>query len=149
MGKYRYFYDVFREIVPNRKMTEAREDFAGLRQFLLGKPVVVPVPLSRQRFSERGFNQAAIIASEAGHNLGLEVHEMLFRKEDKSGHQVGKSREDRLRLVAGTFFVKQGSNCENVLIVDDVWTTGATLREAARTLKKSGVKKVWGFVLGR
>jgi ComF family protein len=149
LGKYRFVFDVLRELVPNRLMIEDRADLAEFGKFLLRKPVVVPIPLTGKRVRERGFNQAAVIASQLGSNFGLGVDELLWRKEGILGHQVGKNREARFKAVAGVFQVRRNFTAENILIVDDVWTTGATLREAAKILKSGGAKMVWGFVLGR
>ena len=65
---------------------------------------------------------------------------------------MGKTREERMRSMAGAFEIKHDSSFmipDSVLLVDDVWTTGATMRECSRVLKKAGVGQIWGFVLAR
>ncbi|KKU62722.1 MAG: hypothetical protein UX86_C0044G0011 [Candidatus Amesbacteria bacterium GW2011_GWC1_47_15] len=114
---------------------------------------MVPVPLHPSRLRERGFNQAKVISQSLGLRWGLNTQDILVRIKD-AGRQVGRKREERLRSMAGAFAFDSrikihGSRFKNILLVDDVWTTGATMNECARTLKQGGVKKVWGLVLAR
>ena len=111
---------------------------------------IVPVPLYHDRQLERGFNQAEIIAKEISQIYKIPVVNLLTRTKD-TGHQTLRNREERLNAVRGAF---QISSCkfqipQAVLLVDDVLTTGATLSECAKVLKKAGVKKVYGLVLAR
>jgi predicted amidophosphoribosyltransferase len=84
----------------------------------------------------------------------LDVRELLVRIKD-TGRQVGRSREERLKAMEGAFRItphpplnlRGGDNL--VLLIDDVWTTGATMRECTKVLKTAGIKKVWGLCLAR
>ena len=111
---------------------------------------IIPVPLHRDRLMERGFNQAEVIANEISKIYKIPVVNLLTRTKD-TGHQTLRNRHERLQALNGAF---QISNFKfqipvAVLLVDDVLTTGATLSECARVLKRDGVKKVYGLVLAR
>ncbi len=145
-AKYKYFYDLLGQLI---NFPEGEEYFY-LRKFLENKPIVVPVPLHEKRYRERGFNQAEVIAKSfaARHKLACNGH-LLVRIKD-TGHQAGREREARLEAVKNAFVLSaKGYVPSAVLLVDDVWTTGATMSECCRVLKIVGVKKVWGLVLAR
>jgi len=107
------------------------------------------VPLHRRRKRARGFDQAAELARWAARELAVPHARRLLKRRRFTGSQVGLSRSARLRNVKGAFAASAGSGLENVLLVDDTMTTGATLSEAARTLKRAGVKRVYGAVAAR
>lgn len=123
-----------------------------------GKPVLVPIPLHRSRERQRGYNQARILARGIANKLRLRVLDLLVRKKDTRA-QVGLKQKDRRENVKGAFSLSPhppaplsgapagGSQYPNIFLIDDVLTTGATLSEAARILKRHGAKKVWGITL--
>lgn len=115
--------------------------FAGLE-------VIVPVPLSKKRLAERGFNQAEIIANILGDKLNLPVVKALKRV-IHTKQQAKLKREERLKNVRGAFGNGQDILGEKVLLVDDVFTTGSTMQECAKILHQNGVKEVKGFSLAR
>ncbi|AEI38748.1 ComF family protein [Paenibacillus mucilaginosus] len=104
------------------------------------------VPLSRQRFGERGFNQAEQLARELGQRTNVPVLPLLLRTQH-TGKQSFKSRSDRLRDLRGVFAAEaQGTAwireaCRRgpvrVYLIDDVYTTGSTLNECARTIREA------------
>ena len=112
---------------------------------------IVPVPLHPKREAERGFNQAALLAQEVSEKLHVPVLRDGIARIVDTPPQVGLSREQRLRNVAGAFSVRQGAfNRGGILLVDDVATTGATLVTCARLLaRESGAPWIWGAVLAR
>ena len=167
-AKYRYYYDYLGELLVNGLSFLDRPEFAKLREFLGTRPVVVGVPLHPRRLRERGFNQAEVIARQLSKrfeifDLRLEVETGLLKRIRDTGKQVGRTREKRLEAMKGAFVVNskfkhKNSNqiqnskfqlTKNVLLVDDVWTTGATLSECVKVLKQAGVKQIWGLVLAR
>ena len=148
-AKYRFYYDFLGELLVDSPSIIDRPEFSYFWKFLETKPVVVPVPLHPNREKWRGFNQAKIIADLAARSWKLDTRNLLIRTRD-TGQQVGRTRQDRLSRVEGAFFLKSRIQYPgSVLLVDDVWTTGATLSECCRVLKKAGVKQVWGLVLAR
>ena len=113
--------------------------------------VIVPVPLHRRRFAERGFNQAEQIAECLGVCLGKPV-ENLLRRTRYTEKQAGLKREARLKNVQSAFAISKSIyevKNKSVLLVDDVFTTGSTMQECARVLRKNGAEHVVGFSLAR
>lgn len=114
--------------------------------------IMVPIPLSSNKFRSRGFNQSEILASKLGKKLGFSVWDYLIRiKETKS--QFNLSKKERKENMADAFglkkeFIQEVVN-KNIILVDDVLTTGSTLVEAAKILKKNGAKQIWGVALAR
>lgn len=107
--------------------------------------VVVPVPLSEKRFSERGFNQAELIAGGVAEKLGLTVCTECLVRTRHTERQTGLSENsERSANIEGAFAVKNACPVEGktVLLVDDVATTGQTLHEAACQLLDNGADKV-------
>lgn len=113
--------------------------------------MVVPVPLFWQRKNWRGFNQAEILAEEMGKKLGLEVKRVLRRVRKTEQQAKIKNKRERTKNVRGVFEVREEEKGavkgKRIVLVDDVFTSGATMRECGRVLKKAGVKKVWGVCL--
>ena len=109
--------------------------------------LAVPVPLSAARRSERGYNQCDEIFSDFLTRAGKEyIPDFLVRIRDTKV-QSKLSREARRDNVRGAFHVNRGRSAagRRVLLVDDVYTTGATLGEAARELRRAGALSVMGF----
>jgi len=111
--------------------------------------VVTSVPMWRGKERERGFNQAEIIAKMLAKTNRLRHLRMLLRERGTKA-MYGLNKQERGENVRGAFqVVKDLEIPKRVILVDDVWTTGATMRECTRELKKGGVKEVWGAVLAR
>ncbi len=107
------------------------------------------VPLHAQRLCERGFDQSRLIAEHLGAAFSLPVVESCVRVRS-TGRQVERSDQARkLEMENSPFLVCSDFSSKRCLLVDDVWTTGATASAAARALKRSGVKRVHVFSLGR
>ncbi len=116
-------------------------------------PVLVPVPLHRAKRGERGFNQAESIARSALKNLPrpLEIAADILVRQRATQSQVGLTREQRLENMRGAFRVAHPERIRgrDVIVVDDVMTTGTTLSECARTLKRAGAERVWAATVAR
>jgi ComF family protein len=110
---------------------------------------LVPVPLHRTRLVARGFNQSALIAHYCGQRLGLPVLNHVVRRTVNTQAQTGLSRLQRLQNIRGAFAVTSRRLPAHVAIVDDVLTTGSTLRELARCLRRAGVSRVDAWVCAR
>lgn len=118
------------------------------RDFMEKKPAVQPISLHWKRKNWRGFNQSEMIARVIKKKLSLEMVDVLERKKETRS-QVGLNREDRRQNIKNAFEVKRIELPERILLVDDVWTTGSTMKAGFKILKKSGVKEVWGLSLAR
>ena len=114
---------------------------------------VVAVPLSRERLRERGYNQSWELARRLARTLGLQARaDALFRVRD-TGHQLALHRAERARNLQGAFVVTPRHAAwvrgARIALVDDVLTTGATAREATRTLRAAGARDVQAWVIAR
>ncbi|MGX9806672.1 ComF family protein [Exiguobacterium acetylicum] len=103
---------------------------------------IVPIPLSRDRLSERKFNQAEEIAKQMNGKVTLAL------KRDEGTPQSKKSREERLKR-SNPFHVTKEVAGKNILLVDDVYTTGVTLRQAMVRLKEAGASEISAVTLFR
>jgi len=112
---------------------------------------IIPVPLHRERLMRREFNQAAVLARGLASHLNIPVLERLLVRVRSTRPQVELSGRERRQNVRQAFAVTKPAVLENkqVLVVDDVFTTGATLGEIARTLKGARVARVDVFALAR
>ncbi len=106
--------------------------------------VVVPVPLHQKRKKERGFNQAQIIAKELARIKGIELEDQLLLKIKNVPPQTSLRVEEREKNVSGAYEVREKDKIKGnvVLLVDDVYTTGSTIRECSSVLRNVGVKEV-------
>lgn len=120
-------------------------------KLLREETILVPIPLFGRKKNKRGYNQAELLAKGLGQKLGSEVLDILQRiKNTKT--QVGLSQLERKENIKDAFAVKKSyqkqlKQYQQVFLVDDVVTSGATLKEAAKLLKRAGVSKVWGITL--
>lgn len=142
-----YKYDGLAEL--SRPLSEI------LIKYLLGNlpnpvPILIPVPLHPKRERQRGFNQATLLAEAVGGELSLPVLKNKLQRSKNTLPQINLSRKKRRENVQGAF-IYQGKDLvgETILLVDDVCTTGATLNECAKELKKAQAKEVWGLVLAK
>ncbi len=112
--------------------------------------VLVPVPLHQKREKWRGFNQSQIIAGELSRRTGIKVFELLVRLVN-TRPQVELSGKSRVKNVAGVFAIRNGIGLKDktCLLVDDLLTTGSTMRECAKVLKKAGARRVWAMAVVR
>ena len=154
--------DIFAEVMYG-KIIEELSELSVMKNFQ--NPVLIPIPLSLKRYRERGYNQAELICEElvkldsnsnlrygvdvkTKRNFYLEKNVLIKIKETE--HQVNiKDRRDRLKNLSDSFSVKNPEiiKDKNIILIDDVLTTGATLTEAKKILKSFGAKKVIAFTV--
>lgn len=116
--------------------------------------MIVPVPLHIKRQQQRGYNQAQLLAEVCSAQLGLPLHVSLLSRVRATVSQTGLSGSERVKNVAGAFVLNPNAHTRalaksNILLIDDVCTTGATLEACATPLLAAGAKTVWGLVLAR
>ncbi len=125
------------------------EEYAPITNFT--EPLLMPIPLSRSRESERGFNQCKLLADilseqDGGRNFRLSM--ALTKGKDTQSQTKMDTREKRLKNLKGCFVAKSNVvKGRNIILIDDVATTGATLEEARRTLRRAGARKVIAFTV--
>jgi ComF family protein len=111
---------------------------------------IVPVPLHRSRLRRRGYNQALELAQLLGRHFGVPVLRDTLRRVRATAAQTELTAVQRRRNVRGAFSAAFGDDVpQHVAVLDDVFTTGATLAECARMLKKAGVARVDVWALAR
>jgi len=110
--------------------------------------VIIPVPLFKQRYLSRGFNQSEIIAELFVKHLNLKMDKTCLTRIKFKQAQAKLSKSDRLKNIQDSYVVKN-IKYSKVILIDDVYTTGATLNQCAKVLKSRGVKQVVGIVLAR
>jgi ComF family protein len=137
---------------PNRRLAE--EMAVWLKRLIeregWSASMVVAVPLSVSRLRQRGYNQVALIASALARMLELPHDAKALRRIRDTPSQVGLNPTERWNNVSGAFrsYLSNGSS-QTVLLVDDLFTTGATMAACASALKASGVKNLIGLTVAR
>ncbi len=113
--------------------------------------LVIPVPLHRRKLRKRGFNQSLLIARTVGRIWDIDVDPFILKKIKDTPPQTELSHDERVINVKGAFSVNNPERVfkKNILIVDDVFTTGSTIRECAKELKRFGAKSVDFFTIAR
>lgn len=111
--------------------------------------LIVPMPLSAQRLRDRGFNQAYEIARCVGRTSGIAVAAGICRRVIDTGPQAALPWKERARNVRGAFVCDADLCGRKVAVIDDVMTTGATLDELAKNLRRAGAIEVRGWVVAR
>ncbi|MBI4124875.1 MAG: ComF family protein [Deltaproteobacteria bacterium] len=111
---------------------------------------VIPVPLHKRRLRLRGFNQAELVAQDLAKLTGLEYTPILQRTKNTKS-QVDLPREERLKNLEGAFSAAPAPSLgeRKIILIDDVSTTGATLNECAKVLRRQSVAEIWGLVVAR
>lgn len=115
-------------------------------------PLVVPVPLHTSKLRERGFNQSELIASAALKLAKIgELRPEILRRGRATESQTGLSPQQRRNNMRGAFAVTCPDEIvgKNIILVDDVFTTGTTVSEAARVLLRAGASRVWVVTVAR
>lgn len=168
-----YRNELARKLIHNFKYNYAKDIAAPLSQILIGfldknkfqnliskckkRALLIPVPMYDFRERERGFNQAAEIARRISEYYGLEMspskklRQALIKHKNTSKQADIKEKRDRIKNISGAF------KCVNpklvsgkiVILIDDVYTSGATIHECAKVLRSAGAREVWGITAAR
>lgn len=156
--KYKPFaFDISRALVSLalEKINQENPLFSLFTQIVKKRPIFVPIPLYTSRERVRGFNQAEVLGKILAEEWNLQfVKDLLLRKR-ATRPQYRLKKEEREENVKGAFEVNKKYLAGNlrgnfkVILFDDVWTTGATMRTCGNILKRAGAKFVWGLTLAR
>ena len=117
----------------------------------LSGDMLVPVPLHEKRLRERGYNQSQLLAEELSQQISVAINPALMKRVRNTGPQArSASVYERKANMENTFICTSGEAAgRDIVIVDDVCTSGATLESCSSTLKAAGAKHVLGFTLAR
>jgi len=131
-----------------KKLETAAPDIALRSQGGRENWLVVPIPLSKKKLRHRGYNQAELIAGELSGDVRADI---MFKKFHTKSQVEVKDKKERLANIVGSFEVRNHETIrgKKIILIDDVLTTGATMREAKKVLKSAGAKKVVGVVVAR
>lgn len=113
--------------------------------------LAVPIPLHPRRFRERGFNQAELLGARVAEQCDISFSSSLLKRARSTKKQTELSEQGRFANMRGAFSVISVPHCANrdILLIDDVCTSGATLQEAARILREAGARDVRALVFAR
>ena len=114
--------------------------------------ILVPIPLEKTKLKIRGYNQSEELAKELSKVLRIPVISDNLIKIKNTKPQMELSKEERERNLEGAFTVKKPFDFiqgKKIFLIDDVYTTGSTMEECAKTLKQAGAKSVWGICIAR
>lgn len=126
-------------------------DFARRHINTIDLDAIVPVPLHWRRFQYRGFNQAVGLARPLSREFGLPVVKHVLQRRRHTVPQVELGPKERIENIKDAFRVRRAERIagKRLLLIDDVYTTGATINECARVLRKAGAASVVAFTLTR
>ena len=141
----RYKYNGLRSLAP----VLASEMAHVLREWSPAVDLIVNVPVHPARLRERGYDQSELFARELSRTMGIAAVPALVRLRETAVQARAMNAAQRSENVRGAFHVPDPEQIRraNVLLIDDVLTTGATLTEAARALRRAGARNVYAFTL--
>ena len=127
------------------------ESLNGEESLWWGVEALIPVPLHPKRKRERGFNQARVLAKELSRLKGLPLEDLVLRKMKNVPPQTSLERDERMKSVRGVYAVSKREKIQGktILLVDDVYTTGSTLKECSRELLNAGAKEVRAITIAQ
>lgn len=140
--KYNFASDIANEL--------SQAAFLNLKNINFKNSILIPIPLHKQREKWRGFNQSELLVKHLAKHSNSEYEQNLLTRKIASKQQVKLHKKERLRNISGIFAVNEDIRElreKELVVFDDVVTTGATIKEAISTLKKAGYKKVKGLTL--
>ena len=113
--------------------------------------ILIPIPLDKIKLKQRGYNQSEELAKNLAKALNTPITSNVLVKIQSTKSQMELSKSGREKNLADAFSIKNPKQIQGkkVFLIDDVYTTGSTMAECAKILKKSGVKTVWGISLAR
>lgn len=147
--KYKYAFKV--GIFLGKKLGEMLENF----NFNFSNFIIIPIPMSKIKFNKRGFNQSFILGLEVSKMLKIKIYDNILYRKGNTERQAVLNETERHDNLKDVFYINQLSFDENelknkdVLLVDDVITTGNTVSYCAKILKIAGIKKVFVITIAR
>lgn len=137
-----YLYKMFSKIILEDKKA---------CEFIKSYDIIIPVPVHKARKSKRGYNQSEIIAKEISKELKIKMYNDILIKINNNKVQSTLNKNERKENVKNAYKIinEQKINNKNIIIFDDIYTTGSTINECIKTLKKSNVNKIGVLILAK
>lgn len=147
--KYQGMHSVTKPLA--RLLTTYAQQLKPQPTIFAAKPIIVPIPLHLAKERKRGFNQSAIIARSLADHMGFPYDELLIKLINDDAQAQTKTHRERFDRMRGLFAVPRPHAVlnKNIILIDDVSTSGATLSEAARTLKSAGARHILALVIAK
>lgn len=147
--KYRLATTVWEEFWKSTPQSNISKLFSYKKIFR--EAYIQTVPLSQNKYQQRGFNQAMMIAKYFNKVLNFPIIDVLKRSHEALAQAQIKTKKSRLKNVRNVFLAEKHANIKNkvIILIDDVVTTGATLKEACKVFKKAGADKVYALTLAK
>jgi len=141
--KYKFVTDyakILGDFLSNYLLEKSKVDFSNI--------IIMPVPLHKKRWRWRGFNQSEKIAEIISKNLNLDIDNQSLARIKHKKAQAKLNEKQRRKNIKNCFeFFGDNLKNKNIILIDDVTTTGSTLDECARILKDNGAGNIWGLVV--
>jgi competence protein ComFC len=150
-AKYKSLIEIPKELIDYSFLTIGRNEkrFSEFISFLFDDETVITyVPIHEKKELSRGFDQSEVTANYLA-KVTKKKAICLLKREKETKSQTKLNKEERFLNVRSAFSFFHKEEFKKVIIVDDVWTSGATMKECAKVLKRNGAKSVWGFTLAR
>jgi len=141
--KFDYIEDIAQKLAELFVQSVDKADLADK----LNKQLILPIPLHKKRYLERGFNQSELIAAEIAKLLNMQFNKVGLDRIKNTKQQANLNKEQRINNMKDAFCASIDQIPEIVYLFDDVFTTGQTMNEAAKALKQAGAKRVNVLVL--
>lgn len=124
------------------------EELSDIEIFDKSEIVLMPIPIHQARLRSRGFNQIELILKNLKNDYKIDTKSLIKSKNTKPQTEI-KKKNDRMQNVVGAYSITEPEKVKNkhIILIDDVTTTGSTLKEASKTLRKSGAKRVMCLAL--
>ena len=155
------YQGMIRKMILNYKFQEKSYLYKTIVNFLLKKEkffsilqsydTIIPVPISRQRKGKRGYNQSELLAKEIAKKLKIEYnHDCLFKTKNVI-EQSKLKKEERQNNLQGAYQLVHPEKLKNkkILLVDDIYTTGSTVKECSKILRQAKPKKIGVFTIAK
>lgn len=152
---------IIRKLIIDYKFNEKSYLYKTFANFLLKNQkffeilksydTIIPVPISKKRKKERGYNQSTLIAREISKRLKIEINTSCLYKAKDIVAQSTLNKEEREQNIKGVYQLKNVKKLENkkILLIDDIYTTGSTLNECSKILRKSNPKVITCFTMAK
>ena len=147
--KYNYSFSLARPLAEFAHWWLSKHEYAD--EIKNNVDLIIPVPVHKSKLKERGFNHTEKLAKHLGQLLDIPVVELLIKTRKTIPQAKTKNKDERSKNLKNVFSVTSIGQIKGkrVLIVDDVVTTGSTLRECAKVLRKNGAEEIWGLTIAQ